>query len=108
MLLLSGKLDLLQSVGESPGVQHFLAIVQERLQSGTQCFALGQLDPRLQALKHSLHGPPLPVLKGHAVDLQLPAHFRRFASVGPDRQNRLSFFRRGESRRWWTTTLGRL
>ena len=89
-------------------VECFLTVAQQRLQARTQCFALGQVDPRLQRLKHSLHRPALPVLEGHEVDLQLPADLRGLAPIGPDRQNRLNFFHGGKDPSWWTPRFVRL
>ena len=65
--------------------------LEQFLQARAQGFALAQVDPALQRLKHSFHGPLLPLLEGDPVDLELAAYFRRFALLGPDGQHGLGF-----------------
>lgn len=68
-----------------------MLFVKQFLQARAQRFALGQIDPALQRLKHPLHRPLLPLLEGDPVDLELAAYVRRFALLGPDRQHGLGF-----------------
>ena len=68
-----------------------MLFVKQFLQARAQRFAFAQVDPALQRLEHALHRPLLPLLEGDPVDLELPAHFRRFAFLGPDRQDGLGF-----------------
>jgi hypothetical protein len=87
-----GKLDLLEAFLQLVGMKQ--SLVQERLQARVQHFPFGQVHPALQRLQHSFHGPVLPMVEGHAVDLHLAANLRGFAAFGPDRQHRLRFLRR--------------
>ena len=91
-------LDLFQPAGEFGQRAGALLPLQEGLQPWAQSFALGQVDPALQSLEQALHRPALPVVEGHPVDVELPAHIHRFASFGPHRQHRLGFVRRTERR----------
>jgi hypothetical protein len=87
-----GKLDLLEAFLQLVGMEQ--SLVQQRLQARAQHFALREVHPALQSLQHSFHGPVLPMVEGHAVDLHLAADFGGFAAFGPDRQHRLRFLRR--------------
>lgn len=68
-----------------------MLLVKQFLQARAQGFALAQVDTALQCLEHAFHRPLLPLLEGDPVDLELPAHFRWFALLGPDRQHGLGF-----------------
>ena len=49
------------------------------------------LEMVLQCLEHAVHGPVLPVLEGHVVDLQLAADLHLAEFLGPGRQHGLGF-----------------
>ena len=77
-----GKLDLLQPLGQFPGVGLLLS-ADERLQAGTQGPPLGQFDSRFQSLQHPLHGPALPLVEGDPRDFELVADLAGFGALGP-------------------------
>ncbi len=64
-------------------------MLKQGLQARTQRFALGKVHTVLQGLKHSLHGPLLPLVERDPVDVHLPADIRGLAPFRPYRQHRL-------------------
>ena len=87
-----GKLVyLFEPTGQLGRRNRALAFLEQDLQARAQGFALGQVDPILQGLEHSLHCPLLPLIEGHPVDVKLPADIRRLAAFRPHRQHRLDF-----------------